>query len=431
MDFDKLRRFALSEKLRDITLEFRNSAGEVHEIPAHKLILAAHSDLFFHLLQFYPNISKLTFPAFLDSQQKKTEFSEIEALLKFLYSNEEPAQLKNFGLTKENALNFFVGARVLGLPKVESYLAGFVEKEVFTTPNELDSWINAIKFGHSGWVESLKVTIAAGFSEILESQGKGHPVDSGSAADDEHANETEAENPKILEIPYAHFLELIRRNDITVPNEEFILDLVLKYIESSRDLPARDFDEQVLPNMKQRFYDLPKIFGHIYFEENLAGGSGEAPPEEVDLEKSEITTEENNKISESEVTHLDLAKMCKFKNKWNVIGEGRIRRFGLSGEQKRALLHQIRFPFLEHSTLVKLSTHEAFADFSDILLEGFSSKLNKYEECKLKYRINCKSRDNYKSTSKARRRESNLSREAPAQPGARSLGQRVHARKRQ
>ena len=398
MDFIRLSKFALSTKLHDVILEFKNSNGESAEFPAHKLILSGHSNFLFHLFEYFPNLTKVSFPAFLDSNERKTDFEDLKSLLRFLYSNDPVEALQNRELSVTNALNYFVGARLMGLDSLEHFLSKFIMEHVLVGESLVRNWMNAVRFNDSEWKTFMIERVASRFEEVVAEEEKEFP--SCSIKELGKSVEKSFSDEKLLRVPFKYFKNLIQRNDLKVEKEETVLTFVLKYIEEAET--EEEKDEQVDESEKERFYLTEELFSTSYhkkhFEEKKEKSTSRDPTES-EQDNSDITTEENNHLQFHESSEVDLSKYFALE-KWNSNGEKLVKRSKLSETQKRELLQEVRFAFVEHSTLVGLSGHPIFKHFSDILLEALSAKLNRYEETKMKYKINCQSRDNFKSKSK-------------------------------
>jgi hypothetical protein len=418
MNFGLLNKFALSSKLHDITLEFRNSNEETHEIPAHKLILSAHSEFFFHLFDHYPSLNKLSFPSFLDSNQRRTEFQDVESIIKFLYTNNSLQDFpKESGLTSQNSLNFFVCAKVLGLTKLENFLADYIQNQVFNGLNEIKSLANTIKLENWKWSKFLICQISKNFSQLINEDNINKTIENIPRSLNE-SKESLVESTNLdllLEIPFPFFKKIIERNDLDINNEENLLKIVIKYIENLEKLGEKEVGTDTVEEKKE-FYDLSQIFTNSYFKKHFKSENDSLQKEETksekekknednegtdDIQETEHTENDENQTEDTTMKHLDLTNFCKFGNAWNVHGENLLKQYKISATQQKEILQEIRFPFIEHSILVGLRAYKIFKKFPDLVLEGLSAKLNRYEESKLNYQINCKSRDNYKPTSRS------------------------------
>ena len=71
-------------------------------------------------------------------------------------------------------------------------------------------------------------------------------------------------------------------------------------------------------------------------------------------------------------------------------------KFKLTEKEVRELLYTVRWRFVSHELLYKVSREELLQPYKDILLEAFSCKLKQYEDIASHYSINLDPRKSYR-----------------------------------
>lgn len=443
MDFTRISKFALSPNLQDVKLSFTDSKEKTMDFPAHKIILSGHSHLLHHMCCYYPKINSIQFPALLDSYSRKTEFDDVEKVIRFLYSNK---RFEDLSLSKEKAFNYFVVAELMGIDWLKKEIGLFIEKRVFSESPVFECLFNSIKFGEKKWIDLLLAKISTQFSDLVQeeeskkleikkegtkkntkktednlleeevkeqkeieehkesnevNQEKEKSIDSKKSVEKKDQTPT-TNREKLLKLPFQYFMLLIQRNDLNVFREEKVLDLVIDYIKVTDQCnEASEQNEEI--DQKDK-YDLKNLFSESYLKKNFKKRGKSKTSIQEKLETKQNKKSENKKKElirkKKKQKNIDLGTVFAHKQNWNVWSLEQLKLRKLKVSEKRALLNQIRYPFIDHSCLVQLAENPIFKEFSDILLEGLSSKLNKFEASKINYKVNCASRDNYRNKSK-------------------------------
>lgn len=387
MDFEKLKKFALSDWLHDLTLIFRNSKEEAFELPTHKIILASQSNFLFHLFKENPSLRSLELPVTIDSFHRETTLEDCQKILKFVYSGRRfDHLLSDLGLTFENSLNYFAIAKMLGLDDLEKRLSTFVLEVGFKRGNEIDSLKNTIKFGNVEWEEDLMKRIARKFQVLAFL----HEPLKTSQLDESATSGLNENREKLLNLPLKSFSRLLERDDLNVEREDIVLKLVIDYIKMREDFAEREQPEDAPVDGPSELYDFRQIFSEKYYQEHFADEeAGSEPPKEAEQEdKGEDAPEDDSEEAEAKPKET-----IRFDMNWNVKSVEPLQNFKLSTEQKRELLKKVRLSFVSHSYLIQVTREQILQNFTDLILEAMSLKLSKFEMSNTDYTINCAPRN--------------------------------------
>ena len=167
----------------------------------------------------------------------------------------------------------------------------------------------------------------------------------------------------IIDLDFDSFKNIMNSDNIKIDSEKDISEFVLAYIKSRRDLPEEEKEDlketQIKPNENQNN------------EENKNNEVNQENQENAEEKKEEEKKEEEKKEEDSEIE--------KWKKYLYELKDS-TKRKKLSKEQEKELIMCIRFTFLPHAELVKLTNEPVMNDYKDILLQALSLKLNSYEE---------------------------------------------------
>jgi hypothetical protein len=399
MDFAKLKQFALSEWLHDLKLIFKNSKGESHEIPSHKIVLASHSDFLFHLFKENPNLKTLELPISIDSYQRETSLEDCQKILQFVYSGKDfEYLLSDLDLNFQNSLNYFAVSKLLGLQGLEKQLSSYILNIGFKKVNEIESLKNTIKFGNEQWEEDLMRRIARKFQQLAFK----HETEESENGDDEEENESLIElnknRQKLINLPLKNFSKLLERNDLNIENEDVVLKLVIDYIKMREDMDekAEDFEES---ESEVPLYDYKKIFADEYykneFEEKKEKETQKGSSKKKGSAKKEKQDDEESLPEEPKNEGLKDKEQISFDTNWNSQSVEYLKNFKLSTSEKRNLLKKVRLSFVSHSYLIQVTREKILQEFTDLILEAMSLKLSKFETSGTDYTINCQPRNKY------------------------------------
>lgn len=389
MDFSKLKQFALSEWLHDLKLIFRNSKGESHEIPTHKIILASHSDFLFHLFKENPQLNSLELPITIDSFQRETSLEDCQKILEFVYSGKDfDFLLSDLDLNFQNALNYFAISKLLGLGNLEKELSSYILDVGFKRVNEIESFKNTIKFDNDQWEEDLMRRIARKFQLLaFKHEDKEKPE---SSKENESLAKLNENREKLLNLPLKNFSKLLTRNDLNIENEDVILKLVIDYIKMREEMeegPSENPD----CHSGDKLYDYEKIFSKEYYSQEFGEDEKESQKEEKESKKDEDETVPE----EAETEFLKDKETITFDIDWNSNSIEYLKNFKLTSDDKRALLKKVRLSYVSHSYLIQVTREKILQEFTDLILEAMSLKLSKFETSGTDYTIDCTPRNKY------------------------------------
>ena len=339
MDYQRLAEFALQSKLSDFTIELPASLSNV-KIPAHRIILASNSPLFYSLFESDPSVAEYKTPTPVNSINGETTEDFINAILRFGYSQQTLNGLIESGLKEANAFRFYSAANILDFSTAKKLIRGFIEQRNFVDDNIITSLYESIKFEEHEWVFALIKMIALNFNNFVRD------VDNGRG--------------KLVNLPFEHIKALLSRDDLYVENEDLVFSLVIDYIKHREGLEDRD-----------------TVLG---LEKPVT--STETEPEAKKDNKKEST--KNTKEEEAQgVKDLEAAALLLLAN------------YKLSYNEKKELLNMIRLKFVSHKTLIDAVREPVVEPFKDIILEAISAKLSAYENPDADYSITLQPRDCY------------------------------------
>ena len=174
----------------------------------------------------------------------------------------------------------------------------------------------------------------------------------------------------IIDLDFESFKNLMNSDKINIFSEKDISEFILDYIKSRRDLPEEEKEKLELKETQ------------INSNENNNKNDDINQENRENINKEEEKKEENEEKKDEEKKE-DEIKENDANEKWKKYLyelKDSIKRKKLSKEQEKELIMCIRFAYIPHNELVKLTNEPMMSDFKDILLQALSLKLNSYEE---------------------------------------------------
>ena len=174
----------------------------------------------------------------------------------------------------------------------------------------------------------------------------------------------------IIDLDFESFKNLMNSDKINIFSEKDISELILEYIKSRRDLPEEEKEKLELKETQINSNENNNKNDDIN-QENRENINNEEEKKEENEEKKDEEKKEDE-IKENDANEKWKKYLYELKDS--------IKRKKLSKEQEKELIMCIRFAYIPHNELVKLTNEPMMSDFKDILLQALSLKLNSYEE---------------------------------------------------
>ena len=174
----------------------------------------------------------------------------------------------------------------------------------------------------------------------------------------------------IIDLDFESFKNLMNSDKINIFSEKDISEFILDYIKSRRDLPEEEKEKLELKETQINSNENNNKNDDIN-QENRENINNEEEKKEENEEKKDEEKKEDE-IKENDANEKWKKYLYELKDS--------IKRKKLSKEQEKELIMCIRFAYIPHNELVKLTNEPMMSDFKDILLQAFSLKLNSYEE---------------------------------------------------
>ena len=174
----------------------------------------------------------------------------------------------------------------------------------------------------------------------------------------------------IIDLDFESFKNLMNSDKINIFSEKDISEFILDYIKSRRDLPEEEKEKLELKETQINSNENNNKNDDIN-QENRENINNEEEKKEENEEKKDEEKKEDE-IKENDANEKWKKYLYELKDS--------IKRKKLSKEQEKELIMCIRFAYLPHNELVKLTNEPMMSDFKDILLQALSLKLNSYEE---------------------------------------------------
>ena len=173
----------------------------------------------------------------------------------------------------------------------------------------------------------------------------------------------------IIDLDFDTFKQIINSNEINIESERDISDLVINYISLRRELEEMKEDEKEKKKEDENKKEEKKE------KENKK--EEEAQKEEENINEEVKKKEEKNIKEESKSLETNInEKWNKYLNEF----KDSVKKKRLTEDQEKDLILCIRFNYLSHSELVKLTNETIMNEYKDLLLKALSMKLNYYEE---------------------------------------------------
>jgi len=180
----------------------------------------------------------------------------------------------------------------------------------------------------------------------------------------------------IIDLDFDTFKQIINSNEINIESERDISDLVINYISLRRELEEMKEDEKEKKKEDENKKEEKKE------EENKKEEEAKKEEDEKKKEEENIKEEEKKK-EEKNIKEESKSKETNINEKWNkYLNEFKdsVKKKRLTEDQEKDLILCIRFNYLSHSELVKLTNETIMNEYKDLLLKALSMKLNYYEE---------------------------------------------------
>ena len=174
----------------------------------------------------------------------------------------------------------------------------------------------------------------------------------------------------IIDLDFESFKNLMNSDKINIFSEKDISEFILDYIKSRRDLPEEEKEKLELKETQINSNENNNKNDDIN-QENRENINNEEEKKEENEEKKDEEKKEDE-IKENDANEKWKKYLYELKDS--------IKRKKLSKEQEKELIMCIRFAYVPHNELVKLTNEPMMSDFKDILLQALSLKLNSYEE---------------------------------------------------
>ena len=174
----------------------------------------------------------------------------------------------------------------------------------------------------------------------------------------------------IIALDFESFKNLMNSDKINIFSEKDISEFILDYIKSRRDLPEEEKEKLELKETQINSNENNNKNDDIN-QENRENINNEEEKKEENEEKKDEEKKEDE-IKENDANEKWKKYLYELKDS--------IKRKKLSKEQEKELIMCIRFAYIPHNELVKLTNEPMMSDFKDILLQALSLKLNSYEE---------------------------------------------------
>ena len=174
----------------------------------------------------------------------------------------------------------------------------------------------------------------------------------------------------IIDLDFESFKNLMNSDKINIFSEKDISEFILDYIKSRRDLPEEEKEKLELKETQINSNENNNKNDDIN-QENRENINNEEEKKEENEEKKDEEKKEDE-IKENDANEKWKKYLYELKDS--------IKRKKLSKEQEKELIMCIRFAYMPHNELVKLTNEPMMSDFKDILLQALSLKLNSYEE---------------------------------------------------
>lgn len=213
MQKESLGQYSLSTTFSDLKL-ISGLSGE--EYPTHKIIMASSSNYVKELLDKTPEIKKINLPKPIKPSTEDQKTDPTSKIISFCYGDYDLKELKENGFGRENCLLYFSLAQSLQMKKLEKLIQEYISQNLLNPESAAKFYLEASKFETQTWKNESLEKLAKNLGNILEK---------------------EQETDNLLNLPLEPFCEILKRDDISLENEDPLLDLVLKYIQKRENLP--------------------------------------------------------------------------------------------------------------------------------------------------------------------------------------------------
>ena len=267
----------------------------------------------------------------------------LEKVLKYCYSNQNFKSIES-EINQYNIFTLLELAHGLGIKSLKLNL----EKKIIRNHLGKD---NSTKLALESKIFDLKKLNKAAINYIIE-----------------NFKEVKIFKNDIIDLDFDSFKNIMNSDKININSEKDISDFIIDYIKSRRELPEENLEKlelketQLNPNENNENKNL---------EENQEN-QGNRENDDNEEEKKEEIKEIEEKKEEDSANEKWKKYLYELKDS--------TKRKKITKEQEKELIMCIRFAFLSHNELSKLTNEPIMNDFKDILLRALSLKLNSYEE---------------------------------------------------
>ena len=325
-----------------------NTAANI-EYKAHKVIVAAASQYLNQALtqeEHSAEINKFEIPRPVPTLMPLIEDPNTK-VMQYIYSNQNFTSIRD-GITKDNVFNVYSLAYILKVFRLVSDLDRHIVCELLTNENCANFYVESIRFKAPVVSEACEKLIVADFKAIQGTRDGTHFLN---------------------KLPYEYFHSICDSDDLGVDDEQTVLSAVEAYI-AHRNLIQPVLDEE----------DPSKDMTFLTEEERARREEEQKRTEE---EAKGRAAEEEQKRQEA-LAQLDEAGKIQFRcneelEREKAAIEERLRVVRLKRNEKIELLRTVRYAFLKHEDLLKASENPALELATDMIIEGFSNRLDPYE----------------------------------------------------
>lgn len=398
---------------------------------SHSIVLASHSELFNNHFQKYNDILlngkknyQIKLPIPIDVKIQSFSVDILEKVLSYFYISNNFDFLLRAGISMNNCFWFYSYFHSLNHIVALHQTEQFIIKQCVNPMNAIVYLLESIRFKSCFIRQKCIETIVANFEDLIKVK-------------DNYIN--------IRELPYDVFLMILSSNELRISKEDFVLQIIIDYINSREkeiDLPQKsnvseiEKKNEIEPlktdqnpsneNKDSKIENQPKNTD-FKIEEKKNDPNNKTPEQENKTGENIIISEkkvegpnnkdktkpnENEKAnlkSEKEPHKLDplsiQKKEIKLEEDLHLLGENTdlneknkdlFIKYKLPFNEKLELLMACRLSHVEHETLLKASRIISIAEFRNIFIEAISAKLQNYENASKNYIINLNVRDSYK-----------------------------------
>jgi len=281
----------------------------------------------------------------------------IPSILKYIYSNQDPECLTQEDLNDSTCLSIFSMAHILDIHSLLEISGKYIAESMLKAENSAAILSEAVKFESESLHAAASQCLINHFSEII-------------------AKSTNME--MVIELPVDIFIEICSSDYLAVTNEDIVYNVVCKYLERRASIPEPKKEEEVKAadgkeegkegeKPKGEEGDAKKEGAEGDAEKKEAEGEGDKKEAEGEKKGDEKKKDEGAKPAEKELSVYEKAEKRM---------EVRI----LTPEETRQVIQTVRFSWMPHDELLKAASNSLLMASNDLVMEGLSVRLNKFEQ---------------------------------------------------